>query len=357
MVLLYITFIDFGKMESGSSVRPHKMYEAFSSLGIEIKLLEGKQNNRRLRKQRIREIDRWLDSNQPDFCYIEPPSGPMFNYADLRLIKKIHQKGIPIGFFYRDMFWKFPQIWNIAWWKKIILIVMHKRDIRYIAKYCNVVYFANTSALQYFPKIKFQKVSFLPPGGEGKALDYCGKEINTSIFVGGTTEAYGAKKLIQAFELLNAESFVSKLIIVTSKENLKLLQGLNFENYSWLKIVHTFDRRELEKLYSEARLAIIPFKKQIYMDLASPIKLFEYLGYGIPVVSTNCREIEKVINKYNCGIICEDSAEAIAENVEAFFTDEKMMKKLTENAIEAGKSNTWKMRAQKVVDDLTNIDN
>lgn len=37
-----------------------------------------------------------MDSNTPDICYIESPIGPIFNQIDLKLIKKVHNMGVPI---------------------------------------------------------------------------------------------------------------------------------------------------------------------------------------------------------------------------------------------------------------------
>lgn len=107
--VLYITFTDFGELSSGSSVRPFRMYNAFVNLGLDVKLLEGQQNRRKERRLKVKKIIDWLDDNNPDICYVEPPSGPFFNQIDLKLLKKVHNMGIPIGLFYRDFYWKFPE--------------------------------------------------------------------------------------------------------------------------------------------------------------------------------------------------------------------------------------------------------
>ena len=57
MLLLYITYIDFGEFRSGSSVRPQMMYQAFEDLGWEVKLLQTQQNKRAQRKAAVEEIN------------------------------------------------------------------------------------------------------------------------------------------------------------------------------------------------------------------------------------------------------------------------------------------------------------
>ena len=113
MLILYITYIDFGEGVSGSGVRPQKMLRAFEQEGHEVKLLSGGQGNLRTRKKRLEalaETDKWLDSHRPDLCYIESPVQPILWGFDRKLIRKIHKLGIPLGYFYRDYYRKYPDL-------------------------------------------------------------------------------------------------------------------------------------------------------------------------------------------------------------------------------------------------------
>ena len=58
--ILYITYIDFGKMTSGSAVRPQRMYQAFREIGAEVTLLSGSQelSNKEERKKNVEQISR-----------------------------------------------------------------------------------------------------------------------------------------------------------------------------------------------------------------------------------------------------------------------------------------------------------
>ena len=51
--ILYITFTDFGDLSSGSAVRSFRMYNAFKNLGYDVKLLEGQQNKRKTRREKV----------------------------------------------------------------------------------------------------------------------------------------------------------------------------------------------------------------------------------------------------------------------------------------------------------------
>ena len=68
MKVLYIAYIDFKATQSGSAVRPQRMYRAFLEEGYEVKLLAISQNriDWPRRRKAIREVMEWLDTNTPD---------------------------------------------------------------------------------------------------------------------------------------------------------------------------------------------------------------------------------------------------------------------------------------------------
>ena len=105
MKILYITYIDFGNMSSGSNVRPQKIYEAFINRGHEIKLISTQQNRYLERSKVALNAISWVKKNNFDACYVELPSGPIFNPIDIYLLKVISKKNKPIHVFYRDAYW------------------------------------------------------------------------------------------------------------------------------------------------------------------------------------------------------------------------------------------------------------
>ncbi|MEG0663267.1 MAG: glycosyltransferase, partial [Anaerovoracaceae bacterium] len=350
MNILYITFIDFHKAGSGSTVRPHKMYDAFKALGHEVKLLECQQNKRALRKQRVQEVLDWLSDHTPDLCYIEPPTGPFFNRIDLTLLKRVAKKNIPIALFYRDVFWKFHEHWEVGTLKKKVLIHMHKRDLRWFERYCNKVYFPSESVKVLFDGSRLREMDLLPPGCTIVQNEQRPK-LPECIYVGGVSEAYGANLLLAAFDRLNGEEEKVHLNLVTSKDDAQNIEE-RFLGKPWLSLHHAHGDKELRKIYERANLAIIPFKKTRYMNLAIPIKLFEYVGYGLPMIATDCVEIEKLINKEKIGITCNDTPDDIALAVEQFYQDKDLQDRLYANVEAFAKKNKWEDRAQCVIDDL-----
>ena len=62
---------------------------------------------------------------------------------------------------------------------------------------------------------------------------------------------------------------------------------------------------EMMNLMHEANVLLIPHYKSAHTDTTIPHKLFQYMATGKPILATNCRPIERVINETEAGIIYE----------------------------------------------------
>lgn len=351
MKLLYVTFVDWGDQSSGSSARPHRMYEAFEALGCKIWLLQGCQSRVGERRRRVREALRALSCGPaPDMCYVEPPSGPFFCRLDLKLLKRLHGMGVPIALFYRDAHWRYAGWWGAKGVKRRILVHMHKRDLRVFRRCCDTVYFPSESMRRLFEGERFKRSGLLPPGCSSPApvrrFLY-----GRAVYVGGVSAYYGTHMLLEAFELLNSGKEKLPLLIVCRGNEWQALES-PYKSRPWLTVSHTFGEG-LKSVYERADVGIIPIRRDKYMDFALPVKLFEYLSYGLPVIATRCAETEAFISRYGCGALCGDSARELALSVRRFYESADWREGMLAGVQRAALDNLWIGRAKKVVEDLT----
>ncbi len=352
MKLLYITYIDFGDFKSGSSVRPQMMYQAFQELGCEIKLLQTQQNKRNERRNAVAEINAWLDAgNRPDFCYVESPSGPIFQACDRKLLKRLHRLGIPTGYFLRDAAYKFDEVFITGKksFKQRVIAWMSERDVRFLAKYPDLIYLPTESMAKYFP---FQHVKPLLPGCAGRLSDRRGNPLGRRcIYVGGVSKRYGTSLLLQAFQKLNAGGDEYPLTLVCREAALPLI-GEEYRNQPWLHIVHASGKDALKALYDRADLALYPVEKNVYNDFAFSVKLMEYLEFGLPVVTVDCEEAAKFTRTYGTGLVSRNDPDDFAAKVREILSDPQAYQKYLEAVYNALDGNLWSDRARQVIQDL-----
>ena len=351
MLVLYITYIDFANTPFGSSVRPQKMYDAFLAEGHDVKLLSGSQDNahRSIRRQSVREVNRWLDSHCPDFCYIESPVYPILLGADVRLIRRIHHIGIPIGYFYRDYHRKFPESFpRRKSVKELGIDLLQWRTDRVLRK-ADVVYFPSRAAADLF---SYKDSRLLPPAGEN-LLGTRHPEPHTCIYVGSISRNYGAATLLEAFHILNSAGEEYPLILVTREKQWANKTMLPHREAPWLEVRHV-SGPELEPLYERANLAMAVYPANAYNDLSISVKIYEYTGHGLPIVVSGAAAMEELVRRKGIGITAETSPESVAEAVKTLLCNTEEYARVEKN-IEAmvHEEGLWVHRVRQVAIELT----
>ena len=355
MLILYITYIDFGEAASGSGVRPQRMYRAMLEEGHQVKLLCGNQGDlkdHRARAAAVKEISRWLDSNRPDICYIESPVYPILWHFDRQLIRKIHRLGIPMGYFYRDYYRKFPDLYPRRTdpkgrMKEAFLDLLQERTDK-VLRNVDIMYFSCAGGGELFD---YSCVRLLPPAGEpDRGWSKGGNHV--SIYVGGMGGLYGGKNMLKAFAILNSGTERYPLILVTREKEWAAIPD-DLKGGDWLEVHHT-SGDGLPPLYHRASLGLIPVEKTAYSDVAVNIKLFEYMSYGLPVACTNGKAVAELVEREQIGRVSADDPASMAENIRCMFSDAEAMARWAANARDAAENrHLWNHRVRQLTKELS----
>ena len=353
MLILYITYVDMNGASSGSAVRPQKMYRAFLDEGHEVKLLSGSQQrrDRKTRAAAVRETRQWLRENRPDICYIESPSIPITFRFDISLIREIHRMGIPIGYFYRDFYWKFPELYprrkSFAGRLKDIWVDYLQRRTDSVLRCADIVYFPSEECKTYF---SYADMRPLPPAGENRLSERCPEE-KTCIYVGGLGGGYGIGMLLEAFGRLNAAENRYRLILVCREAEWASFQS-PYRDAPWLEVHHT-SGEGLEPLYARAAVSAIPVRPTPYTHFAVNVKLFDYLGHGLPMVVTDARAISAIVRENGIGLVVPYDADAMAMALQSVMDSPEKRKALENRCAEALQNgNLWTHRVRRLTGDL-----
>lgn len=353
---------------SGSAVRPVKMLEAFKELaekqGLEMITIYGESADR---KQAFANL--YNDVNPKDilFCYMENATIPIWltdaNHLpkkplmDLTFLKYLKTNQIPLGVFYRDIYWKFDSLYKVKPVVKQIMISLFRIELALYKKYADVFYLPSLYMNEYVG-VQNSEVTDLPPGGVNK-LNEQPKTVSrpvTAIYVGGINPRYGVYDTLEAFKKLNEQSTKIKLTLVCRKEEFALYHELMqpYIEQEWLEIHHVYGE-QLSPLYHKASFGIVPIKCDPYNDFAVAVKLFEYISYGLPVLATNCKAQVDIVEKSKLGIVVPDNSTGILGGLTKFadadvleqYKDKVQSSLLTEHL--------WFHRAEKVFNTLTHL--
>ncbi len=178
------------------------------------------------------------------------------------------------------------------------------------------------------------------------------KDINPPLacYVGGLTPIRGVKEMI-----ISCAKAGVKLLLAgpfDSEDYLKEMQSLP----EWSNVIYMnyIPHDELyEKVYSKSTLGLVLLQSAPNHIYSIPIKQFEYMQAGLPIVSTSAVKFcEEITNETGCGIVVNPlDIDEITKAIKTIISDKELAKQMAEKGYNAVKDNyNWSSQEKLLVD-------
>ncbi len=186
----------------------------------------------------------------------------------------------------------------------------------------------------------------LPPGAPAPVDVPRHADADRLLFVGDARlPAQGADRLIGAVARARHDGVKVELEVVSRPG-----QEPPAPHPEWLHVRHA-EGDEIHALLPGVLATVIPRPRGAYNDLALPIKLFDYLSFGRPLLVTDCLEQARVVREADAGIVSSDApaalGAAIARLASASAAD---LDAWSTNAHAAARAASWSARAATIRD-------
>ena len=150
------------------------------------------------------------------------------------------------------------------------------------------------------------------------------------IYIGMLTEGRGIENLLTVFEKFKNSKHH---LVFLGHGHLSELIELKQNNNSNIHLHKSVKHEQVVPIASSADVGLCMLENVSLSDyLCLPNKLFEYSFANLHIISSNFPSIKNFIEKYNCGICCEDSEESIVnaiENIQKIIdSDEKKFSRI-----------------------------
>lgn len=163
----------------------------------------------------------------------------------------------------------------------------------------------------------------------------------------------GVSDLISSFpEVLKEVKDIFLLLVGINKNELGEVEkffkdlGIKSENY---KIVTHVPRKEVPYYLKASDVLVMNYPKMDHFEkYMSPLKLFEYMASGVPIISTNLPSVREVLNNKNSLIVPPGDIEALAGGIKNLLENGSIASDLGKQALEDIKQYTWHKRARKI---------
>ncbi len=347
---------------SGSQVRPYKMIKAFEAIGYKVEPVVGYGGQRRKAINRIkREVKQ---GKKYDFIYSESSTMPTlltevhhyptYPFLDFGFFKWAKRNSIPIGLFYRDIYWKFSMYANeVSWIKRAVSIPMHKYDWRNYKRLLTHLFLPAVKMQEVLPSEWNAGISALPPACDLKSnIKERIRTTNSKLslfYVGGVVPpGYDLRPLFQTIKGLEG----IHLTLCCREQEWEAMSNLYYPlEKNIVEIIHV-SGSALQAYYEESDVFVMLRSPHQYLDFAMPVKVFETLGYGVPILTLDGTEAARFIKQENIGWVVR-SVEEASDLLEYLRDHREDIDAMKQRVSEVRLRHTWEERARQVVQTLT----
>ena len=177
-------------------------------------------------------------------------------------------------------------------------------------------------------------------------------------FVSGAAPRRGIEDLIAAARQVRARIADTRLhlwLAATGDDSRAYLDALTatVSDDPWIEIAQV-PYPELGAQLGRATVLVIPTPAHAYWDSVAPVKLFDYLAAGRPVITTPRRETAAIVRANDAGAVADgDSAEAMAAAIAPVLEDQGRARQMGANARAAAERDyDWRVIGERLAGEI-----
>ncbi|MFW1857377.1 glycosyltransferase [Acinetobacter defluvii] len=173
-----------------------------------------------------------------------------------------------------------------------------------------------------------------PKIDELTVVDSAQKKNGQICYIGGISEERGIKEVVKATELTSNKvtlALAGKFFSEKLEQDVSQIPG--WKNIDFIGFI---GRSEIHELLASTQVGLVTLHPTLsYLD-SLPIKLFEYMCAGIPVIASDFPLWRDIVLKYNCGL-CVDpkDSKAIAEAIDYLIDNPDIAKTMGNSGFNA----------------------
>lgn len=334
-----------------------KMLQALRQLG-EVWVVAGSSAQRAKQIRRIRSAVK--EGVRFDFVYSESATLPTAltdddriprrPLLDLRFFAFCRRKGIPVGLFYRDVFWRFPEFMagqNPV--KRFLAKASYHFDLFWYPFAVDILYLPSLPMLEHVPISRRISVQALPPGADVGGIAKPDTDGHLEVlYAGGLSATYDNRRFVEA--LADIENL--RLTICTrdyeweaERGNYEPLMGAN------TRVVHQ-SGEELRQTMMRSHIATVCSCPNPYRKFGVPVKVYEALGAGLPIVASSDTLAGEIVEELGVGWQVPYEVDEMRDLFTRLAADRSLAEEKRARAVELRQEHSWVVRAQQVADEL-----
>jgi glycosyltransferase involved in cell wall biosynthesis len=338
----------------GSTLHVTRMIDGFKAAGYEVEVVAGYSSERVRSMKRIR---REVTSGRVfDFVYAEsstaptalndPNHLPLHPFADWGFLRFLQRQGLPVGLFYPDVHWRFP-FYRTAVHpvKRRLAEVFYRFDLWWYQRALDILFLPSSRMRLSVPGWEqSDRVIGLAPGGDIEPFENTHRAGQLHLFYVGSI----TPPLYDISELVRAVLAVPNVFLTVCCPLGEATLASSFQ-CDRVTVIHQHGDA-LREQYRMSDVACLVYPPEPYREFAMPVKMFEAIGFGRPVLASNGTTAAAFIDATGTGWVVDDNT--LVPTLARLAADSGLVATRYDAVVAHQSKHTWESRARFVADSL-----
>ena len=338
----------------GSTTHVTRMLHGFQASGYEVEVVAGHSKDRVMAMKRVRSdmakgrqfAFAYAEASTAPTCLNDPDHLPRHPIADWRFLRDLHRRDVPVGLFYPDVYWRFPLYADaVPFVKRKVASAFYRFDLAWYRRVLDVMFLPSGRMRLSVPGwVDPDRVVSLAPGGEIDPLPVADRTGEIHLFYVGSVSPplYDIRDLVRAVQNVT----VSRLTISCPRNEAAVAEQWRSDR---IEIVHEHGPA-LRKRYQSCDIACLFYAPYSYREFAMPVKLFEAIGYGRPLLANPGTTAASFIANADLGWITEPVE--LPNLLKRLAADRQLIDRTRASVVHHQADHSWESRARFVAETL-----
>ena len=274
---------------------------------------------------------------------------PRHVLSDALFFRRATVSGARVGLFYPDVYWRFEYYRSmVSAPVRLLTTAAYRFDLAWYSKYVDLLFLPSLEMSPYIPGWgQDPRVRALPPGLIPDPEPWLPKLGRLRLlYVGGVVPpVYDVSSLLDAV----VESRDVDLLLCCPADQRHHLAA--YERAPNIDIVHE-SGEQLRRRYAATDIACLVFADDPYRRFAMPVKLFEALGAGRPIIASSPTTAADFVLANDVGWVVQPDTPTLVGLLHRLIDAPHEVDMKHEVTITIASKNTWAHRATEVLTEL-----
>jgi glycosyltransferase involved in cell wall biosynthesis len=173
-------------------------------------------------------------------------------------------------------------------------------------------------------------------------------------YIGSLDKNKGVNILLDALNYCQSQL---EVLIIGGKSEAEINRVIN--NHPEIKVTGWINKKMVKQYLKETAIGIVPLRDTFFnRHITSPLKIFDYFGHGIPIISSDLDTTRELITENQTGLFFEvENPKHLATQIDFLINNVDKLRQMEKKIYKNTGHFTWEKRAKSLLNWLEGVKN